>query len=430
MTEDRAPVLVDPSELLRRMESFAKIGGLPGGGLHRLTLSAEDKAARDHLVGLFEHEGFTVEIDAIGNMFGILELAGPGAPAVMLGSHLDSQPTGGRFDGQLGVVAALQAAIAVRDQCRRTGRTPRCNLIVVNWTNEEGARFQPSLLGSGVYTGQRELGFSLARRDEKGVSVEDALLDIGYRGPDAAPPLPAAYLELHIEQATRMEQEGIRLGAFVDQWGANKYQIAFLGEQAHTGPTPMENRRDALLAAAHLITAIRGLSKEAAGTLYTSVGKMDIVPNSPNTVPSETLLYVELRSPRAELLEWAEAGLRRAIDEAAASAMVGSEIRATERRSVRVFDAGLAELAEAEAAAMEQPFIRLHCATAHDGSMMTLVCPAIVLTVPCRNGITHHPDEFAKDDDIVLGTEHLARMLHRLCLDGTAPHVRFVAGAA
>ncbi|SNB79476.1 N-carbamoyl-L-amino-acid hydrolase [Arboricoccus pini] len=409
--------LVDPARFLACFNTFSAIGGLPNGGLDRPTLSDADKAARDLLAEIFKAEGFRLMVDAIGNMFGILDLAGEDAPAIMTGSHLDSQPTAGRFDGQLGVVAGLQAAIAVRDACKRGEILPTHNLVVVNWTNEEGARFQPSLLGSGVYTGQRTLEESLRPRDQDGRSVAEELARIAYAGSDADLPFPAAYLELHIEQSTVMEKSGQRLGAFIDQWGAFKFQVAFHGRQAHTGPTAMEDRRDAMLAAGHLITAVRGLYEAAAGTLYTSVARLEIDPNSPNTVPSLVIAHVELRSPDAAILETAEAGLMRAIEVAAEAAGVTFELRRAERRGIRQFSQDLFALAEREAAAMGERFARLHCATAHDGSMMTLLGPALVLTIPCRDGITHHPDEFASDADMVLGTEHLARMLSVLVTD-------------
>ena len=190
--------MIDAARLHALMEAFALHGGTPDGGMHRLALSAEDSAARDHLLGWMRGQGLRVTIDAIGNVFGLLDWAGQDAAVVMTGSHLDSQPQGGRYDGAYGVLAACEALVAVRARVAAEGIEPRCNLAVVNWTSEEGARFQPSLLGSAVYAGMMELGDAHGRRDGDGVSVAEALSAIGYAGTGAFPP-PQAYVELHVE---------------------------------------------------------------------------------------------------------------------------------------------------------------------------------------------------------------------------------------
>ena len=409
--------MIDAQRLHALMAAFVPHGGTADGGMHRLTLSAEDGAARDHLAQWMRDRGLSLTVDAMGNMVGLLDWAGPDAPVVMTGSHLDSQPRGGRFDGAYGVLAACEAMEAVRSQIEAEGRTPRCNLAIVNWTNEEGARFQPSLLGSGVYTGMLDAADALGRKDGDGVIVAEALASIGYNGTDRFPD-PQAYVELHVECATVLEQAGERFGAITRHWGAVKYRLAFIGRQAHTGPTPMADRQDALLGAAHLIAAIGALPERAEGTLHSSVGRLEVQPNSPNVVPGEAVLFIELRSPERSVLERAEREMLAAADAAARLARVRHETRFIDRRGVGFFDEGLVALATDAAASLGVETLRLDTIAAHDGICMIPICPSIVINVPSVGGVCHHPSEFTTPEDLELGAEVLARMLYRLCDEG------------
>ena len=411
--------MIDPARLHALFDDLAAHGGTADGGMHRLALSAADGAARDALRAWMVDHGLAVTVDAIGNMVGLLDWAGPGAPLVMTGSHLDSQPHGGRFDGAYGVVAACEAVLAVRARAAAEGVAPRCNLAVVNWTNEEGARFQPSLLGSAVYAGLMELPDALGRRDGDGVAVADALAAIGYAGGDATPRADA-YVELHVECGAALEQSGNRFGVVTRHWGAVKYRLAFLGRQAHTGPTPMAERQDALLAAAHLIAALGALPGEAREVLHTSVGRLEVRPNSPNMVPGEAVLFIELRSPEQAVLHWAERRMLAAARTASQAARVEFEVRSVDRRAAGQFHDGLAALAAAEADQLGHATQRLDTVAAHDAISMIPVCPSIVLNVPSVGGICHHPSEFTGAADLELGATVLGRMLWRLCQEGMA----------
>lgn len=416
---DAAPALVDALRLHGLMQAFLAHGGTREGGMHRLTLSAEDGAARDHLAGWMRAHGLRVTVDAIGNMFGLLDWAGPGAAVVMTGSHLDSQPHGGRLDGAYGVLAACEALLAVRDRARAEGAAPRCNLAVVNWTNEEGARFQPSLLGSAVFAGLMELPDALGRRDGDGVSVAEALAAIGYVGAGVFAP-PQAYVELHVECGSVLESAGGRFGAITRHWGAVKYRLAMVGAQAHTGPTPMAERHDALLGAAHLIAAIGALPGRCEGLLHSSVGRLEVRPNSPNVVPGEAVLFIELRSPDQAVLDWAEREMLAHAGSAAAAARVDHQVRFVDRRPVGFFDQGLVALAAAEARSLGVATACLDTIAAHDAISMIPLCPSVVLVVPSIGGICHHPSESTRPEDLALGAELLARVLWRLCCDGVA----------
>jgi N-carbamoyl-L-amino-acid hydrolase len=395
------------------MADLSRHGATPEGGVDRPALTDAHRDARDWLKGVFAERGYSTRVDAIGNLFGVVERAGPDAPLVMSGSHLDSQPKGGRFDGAYGVMAAVAAIEAVREAAERAGLPPRCNFAVSDWMNEEGARFQPSLLGSGVFGGEHTLDFALSRRDGTGRAVSDELDRVGYRGTDAAPD-PAAYIEFHVECGPELEKAGKTIAPFMRYWGAIKYRVAMIGEQAHTGPTAMALRRDALLGAAHVIAALREFPAEATDVLHTSVGRLEVEPNSPNIVPGRATMFIELRSPDPGVLAAAEAKLKALLDEAAAKAAVRYEVLAIDRREAGAFDARLAAMAEAEAAALGFGTMRLDTIGGHDAIPVGRRCPAIVVAVPSVGGIVHNPAEYTSPEDLHAGAEVLARMLWRL----------------
>lgn len=414
-TTTAAPI--DTGRLKAMMDGVTAFGAGPGGAMTRLTLSREDGAARDWLKAWFAGHAFTHKVDGIGNQFGLIEAAGPGAPTVMIGSHLDSQPNGGRFDGTLGVVSACEAVVAVTEALKRRGVTSRVNFTVVNWTNEEGARFQPSLLGSSVFAGSAELDWALDRKDGSGVSVREALADIGYAGSDRLA-IPDALIELHIEGAKLLDEEGRRFGAFTRYWGATKYRLAFLGRQAHTGPTPMAERRDALLAAAYLIADLKAMAGDHGLDLHTSVGRLEVYPNSPNTVPAEAVLFIELRAAAPDILAAAEARMLADIDKAAARAGVGHEVRFIDRRIAGAFSPGLIRLAGEVSLSLGEPIQRLDTIGGHDAVAMSAACPAVVLAVRSRGGVIHHPTEFTSLEDQAFGTQVVADMLYRIATGG------------
>ena len=408
---------IDAARLQAMMDAIEPFGGGPDGSMTRLTLSAEDGKARDWLSAWLEAHGFTVLVDAIGNQFGRLDLAGPNAPVVMVGSHIDSQPNGGRFDGALGVISACEAILAVAESLKDKGTLPSCNFMVANWTNEEGARFQPSLLGSSVFTGAAELDWALERRDGDGISVRESLAAIGYAGTDTVA-IPDAFIELHIEGLPVLERTGKRFGAFTRYWGATKYRLAFLGHQAHTGPTPTAERKDALLGAAYLIADLKALADRSGLDLHTSVGRLEVYPNSPNTVPSEAVLFIELRSGSQDILAAAEEELKRMMAAAAEKAGIGYEVRSIDIRRAGPMDAGLIALAGEVAQKFGEETLHFDTIGGHDAVSLSAVCPAVVLAVPSVGGVIHHPTEFTKPEDQAFGTQILADMLHRLATDG------------
>lgn len=395
------------------MTAVSRHGATAEGGVDRPALTDAHRDARDWLKTMLAERGYVIRVDAVGNLFGVVERAGPGAPLVMSGSHLDSQPKGGRFDGAYGVVAALAAIEAVQEAADRAGLPPRCNFAVSDWMNEEGARFQPSLLGSGVFGGEHSLDFALSRRDGAGIAVGDELDRIGYRGTEPAPD-PAAYIEFHVECGPELEKAGKTIAPFMRYWGAIKYRVAMLGEQAHTGPTAMALRKDALLGAAHVIAGLREFPGEATDVLHTSVGRLEVEPNSPNIVPGRATMFIELRSPDPGVLAVAEDKLKALLDSAAEKADVRHEVISIDRREAGAFDARLAAMAESEAAALGFATMRLDTIGGHDAIPVGRRCPAIVVAVPSVGGIVHNPAEYTAPEDLHAGAEVLARMLWRL----------------
>ena len=408
---------INPSRLKSMMEQVSTFGGKPNGAMTRLTLSKTDGQARDWLGSWFKEHRFEQQIDPIGNQFGKLSLAGDNAPTVMVGSHLDSQPNGGRFDGALGVVSACEAVLAVAERMEAEGRLDACNFQVVNWTNEEGARFQPSLLGSSVFAGAIELDWALDRADGDGMTVRQSLAEIGYAG-TAVVERPDALIELHIEGDDKLFAASERFGIFTRFWGATKYRLAFLGEQAHTGPTPMAQRKDALLAAAYLMADLRQLANDHGLDLHTSVGRLEVHPNSPNTVPAEAVLFIELRSGSPDVLAQAEEKMKVRIEVAAQRAGVGYEVRSIDRRRAGGFAPGLIALAERVAARRGETARHLDTIGGHDAVAMSAVCPSIVMAVRSKDGVIHHPTEYTSPEDHAASTQILADMLYALARDG------------
>ncbi|ABA77596.1 hydantoinase/carbamoylase family amidase [Rhodobacter sphaeroides] len=409
MSETQSLSRIDADLLNALMEKVSEFGSTGDGGIDRPALTDAHRDARDWFRSELEARGYTVLVDAIGNLFGRIDLAGPEAPLVMIGSHLDSQPRGGRFDGAYGVIAALAAI----ETFRRDGGTPRCNYVIADWMNEEGARFQPSLLGSSVFAGLIELDWALGRRDREGRSVGEELVRTGYKGTDAAP-RPDLYLELHIEGDAKMETAGARIAPFLRHWGALKVRIEVTGEQNHTGPTPMEDRKDAVLGAAYIIAEVRRLADVAEDTLFTSVARVDISPNSPNIVPGKAVLFCELRAPEPAMLDWSEASLRAALPALAAKAATRAEIVSIDRRPAGKFDPRLARLTERVADDFGLPRMQLDTIGGHDAVALNAILPSIVFAVPSVGGVIHRNDEYTSPEDLAAGGDVLTDMVRRI----------------
>src|SRR5436190_1119121 len=300
---------INPQRLWDQIMETAKFGGTPKGGIKRLTLSDEDKKVRDWFKAQCQALGCTVSIDACGNMFAVRSGKRTDLPPIAMGSHLDTQPTGGKFDGVLGVLGALEALRTMVD----LGYQTNAPIMVVNWTNEEGSRFAPPMLCSGVYAGVFTPEYAYSREDRQGRRFGDELARIGYKG-DAAPGSQKfqAMFELHIEQGPILEAEGKMIGVVTGVQGMRWYEVTVKGQEAHTGSTPMTIRKNALLGAARMIEAINQLGMSHLPGVA-SVGLIENMPNSRNVVPGEVFFSVDLRHPDETALDKMEAAFRAAL---------------------------------------------------------------------------------------------------------------------
>lgn len=409
-TERHAPFLED-------FATLSGFGATERGGVHREAASDADAAQRAWFGQLLTARGFRVRYDRVGNQFGLLD-AVPGAPYVLVGSHLDSQPFGGRYDGAYGVLAATHAAQRVAARWRGTGTAPRYNVGVVNWFNEEGSRFTPSMMGSSVFTGLLDAGAALDTRDLRGVRVGDRLAELGQLGDDA-PVLDdvAAYAEIHIEQGRGLEDGGHTIGLVHATWSAHKYFLTVEGEQSHTGSTIMADRRDALLGAAHLTVLAREIS-DALSTvdtpLHTSVSQLTVEPNSPVTVAREARLHLDLRSPDETLLERANAMLHERIPAIEQAARVRVSVSGAHHWGVRPFPAAGVELARGCAAELGLSHRETMTVAGHDSVNMNGRVPTVMLFVPSVEGISHNEGELTHDADACAGVDLLTEVVDRL----------------
>src|SRR5918994_1698164 len=303
---------IDKKRLEQSIDELGKIGATPRGGLTRLALTDEDKRGRDWLVARMKDAGLRVTVDQMGNIFG--ERPGESAmPPVMMGSHADSVPTGGKYDGQLGVLCGLEVIRTLNDLKTRT----RHPLTLVIFTNEEGARFQPAMIASGVMAGKIALEDAYNARDKDGLRLVDELERIGYLGSEPCVPRPLrAYLELHIEQGPQLEEQGLSVGVVEGIVAIAWSRLTIHGVQDHAGPTPMRIRHDALVAAAEIVTGVRRIARDVGGDVVTTVGNLTVHPNIVNAIPGKVTMSIDIRDPKSETLDRAQPMLDAIVREA------------------------------------------------------------------------------------------------------------------
>ncbi|MEU0845368.1 M20 family metallo-hydrolase [Streptomyces sp. NPDC005962] len=398
---------------LRDWRSLSRIGQTPGGGVERQAASVADAQSRTWFTTLLNQYGFTVRTDVIGNIWGLLEW-NPGAPFVVVGSHLDSQPLAGKFDGAYGVAAALHAGRRLAEEGDAANR-PKYNLAVVDWFNEEGSRFTPSMMGSSVYTGKLPAPVALATEDADGVTVAEALSAVGGTGSWTGP-APAAAAEIHIEQGRSLEDSGTTIGLVESCWAAEKFTVVVRGEQAHTGSTVIADRHDALLGASRLVVLLRELADRfPGGALHTSVGQLTVVPNSPVVVPRRVDLTMDLRSADEGVLAEAKQLLEQGVKRIEQEAAVTVEISGSHAWGVRPYASAGVDLARECADALGLRSKPVQTLAGHDSINMNDVVPTVMLFVPSREGISHHEGEYTEDTDLCAGVDVLTEVVRRLC---------------
>jgi N-carbamoyl-L-amino-acid hydrolase len=394
---------IDPERLWGELMETAAIGGTPKGGICRLTLTDLDRQVRDWFKARAEKLGCTVTVDDMGVMYA-RRAGSADVPPIAMGSHLDTQPTGGKFDGALGVLGALEALRTLVE----AGYQTYAPIEVVNWTNEEGSRFTPAMLAAGTFAGVFQRDWAAARRDRAGVAFGDALDAIGYRGsePCGARRL-SAHFELHIEQGPILEAEGLEIGAVTGVQGMRWYEVTVTGQDAHTGATPMRLRKNALLGAARVVEAVEQIAQKHAPLAVGTVGSMEVRPNSPNVVPGEAFFTVDLRHPEAGVLDTMEQILLREVD--AVCRPLGLAVKLNkiwDQPPVR-FDEACVEAVRHAAADAGYSVRDMVSGAGHDSAYVARVAPTAMIFVPCRGGISHNEEEFTSQEQCARGAQVL-----------------------
>src|ERR1700731_32917 len=392
---------VNGERMWASLMELAQIGATPKGGVCRLAASDLDGQARRLFIGWCDAAGCTVRVDKIGNIFARRPCRDPTLPPIMTGSHLDTQPTGGKFDGAYGVMAALELVRTLND----LGYETLAPIEIVAWTNEEGSRFSPAMVGSGVFAGVFDLAEGLARPDTvPGVPLGAELERIGFAGGEPVGGRPvAAYFEAHIEQGPILEAAQKPIGIVTGAQGQRWYEITVTGQEAHAGPTPMPRRRDALVGAARMIDAVNRIGHAHAPYACATVGFVQVSPNSRNTIPGRVFFTVEFRHPEDAVLRAMDRELRDACAAAAATQNLDAEVKEFWYFPPPPFDPDL--VASVRHAAEEQgyPHQDIISGAGHDAVYLACVAPTAMIFVPCVGGISHNEIEDAKPEDLTAG---------------------------
>ena len=402
---------IDIDRLSGRLADLAAIGAIEGTeGCARLALTDEDKAGRDLVVTWMRDLGLDVTIDGIGNVVGVMEGQEPGPP-VMCGSHIDTVRTGGRYDGNLGVLAGLE----IIETVQASGQVPKRPLAVAFFTDEEGARFPPDMLGSLVYVGGMPLEEALDIEGIDGAIVGAELERIGYAGPAPLPgAVPHAFVELHVEQGPVLEQEGITVGAVDGVQGISWTEVVITGQSNHAGTTPMSLRKDPGYVAAACVAFVRDLALELGHPQVGTVGRIEFHPNLVNVVPASATFTVDIRNTDEALLQEAERRFDEFLQATAAAEGCSVETRVLARFEPVIFDPEVVDMVEATASALGHSVKRMPSGAGHDAQMLARVCPTAMVFTPSRDGISHNPAEYTAPADLEAGTNVLLHTMLQL----------------
>lgn len=401
-------------QLMQRLEANAAIGAIDGGGVCRIALTDADRQGREHLVQAMRALGLEVRVDGIGNLFGMRAGLTQAAP-VMTGSHIDTVATGGRYDGHYGVLAGLEVVRWLNDHQVVTRRP----LVVAAFTNEEGVRFQPDMMGSLVHAGGLSLQQALDTIGTDGARLGDELVRIGQAGDLACGAIvPHAFVELHIEQGPVMEAEGVQIGAVQDLQGISWQAITFTGQSNHAGTTPMRLRRDAGHCAAAVAVFVRELAQRFGGSQVATVGSIELHPNLINVIASRATVTVDLRNTDEATLQRAEAELAAFVQRLADEQRVAVQVRRLVRFEPVRFDDRLVRLIEGHARDRGHVVRRMTSGAGHDAQMMARIAPSAMIFVPSVGGISHNPREHTEPADLLRGAEVLRDVLLALASEG------------
>ncbi|MFZ9912167.1 MAG: Zn-dependent hydrolase [Ilumatobacteraceae bacterium] len=400
---------INDRRLMKRIMALGEVGGLPGGGCNRLALTDADRDGRNLVVAWMRDLNMNVAIDVVGNIVGTWQV-GTGAP-VMTGSHIDTVRTGGLYDGNYGVLAGLE----VIETCQERGIEPRRPLAVGIFTDEEGARYAPDMLGSLVYVGGMlpETAHDVIGID--GTRLGDELERIGYLGATPCPGVvPHAFVELHIEQGPLLEVNQVRIGAVTGVQGISWQEVTIEGQSNHAGTTPMHLRKDPAFAAAKLTVFLRDLATRLAGNQVCTVGKIDVHPNLTNVVPSKVVMTLDVRNTDESILQSAEADIARFCEELAVAERVRIVRRPLARFEPVIFDDRVVDLVESVARDRGNSVQRMPSGAGHDAQMLARLCPTGMIFVPSHGGLSHNVNEHTDEADLVSGANILLDVMLRL----------------
>lgn len=402
---------IDGDRLWNSLMEMAKIGATEKGGNCRLALTDLDREARDLFVSWCEAAGCTVKVDRMGNIFARRPGRDDSLAPVMTGSHLDTQPTGGRFDGVYGVLAGLEVVRTLNDLEIETERP----VEVAVWTNEEGSRFAPSMIASGVFAGAFDLEFGLSRADQDGKTIGEELERIGYAGPEEVGGRDIhAFFETHIEQGPILEEEDVTIGVVTDAQGQRWYELNITGQESHAGPTPMPIRRDALLGAARIVDLVNRIGLGHPPEACATVGMMQVHPNSRNVIPGKAFMTIDFRHPDADVLVEMDREMREGVAEICGLIGLEASIEQIWDSPPVPFDrdcVASVQKASDELGYSSRPIVS---GAGHDACYVARVAPTSMIFIPCIDGISHNEVEDARPEWVHAGGNVLLRaMLER-----------------
>ncbi len=407
-----ATLSINPDRLLNRIQQLGQLGREADGKLSRQAASNADKAGRDQLVAWLLQSGLEVAIDRIGNIFGIWrDAASVDAAPLLIGSHIDTVIDAGIYDGCYGVLAGLEVIQTLQE----SGFAPACPIAVAAFTNEEGVRYMPDMMGSLVYAGGYNLEEALATVGTDRSILGQELVRIGYAGQEEPGFLrPTAYLELHIEQGPVLESESLSIGAVENLQGISWQQVTINGVANHAGTTPMARRRDSGYAAAQVITFLRDWATGSSTPTVATVGSIHFEPNAINIIPSRATFTVDLRDPNEARLREAEAALVHYLDHLATTEAVSIEVERLARFEPVFFDEKIVTLIEQAAQQRGLSYKRMTSGAGHDAQMIARICPTAMIFVPSMGGISHNPSEYTPANDLIAGANVLLEVVLQL----------------
>jgi N-carbamoyl-L-amino-acid hydrolase len=393
-----ADVSIDGERLWDTMHRLAEIGATEAGGVARVALTDVDKAGRDQFIEWVTELGCSVHIDRVGNLFARYEGSNSSRPPVVIGSHLDSQPTGGKYDGAYGVMVGLEVLRALHADNIRLAAP----VEVVSWTNEEGARFPPAMLGSGVFSGDISLEAGLGSTSMQGDVLGEELLRIGYSGPELPGERPIGYyLEPHIEQGPILEESDHTIGIVTGVQGVRWYDVTITGQEAHAGTTPMERRSDAMVSAARLITEVDDIARRRAPAGRSTVGVVEVEPGSRNTIVGTVRMTVDLRHPDADVLAQMDAEFREFVT----TLQPQPEVEQIWYSAPIEFNPEIVSALRAAATEQGKDPVDITSGAGHDACYISKVAPTGMIFIPCADGLSHNEAEAITYEHAVAGAE-------------------------